>query len=166
MRIAGLDGEIAVRIFDVGPRPSPSHAFRAYAALYVVERAAHTQGANLGFGVVFGMAKNHVIVMEDADLEMTAHDIVRSSMGCAGQRCMAVHVMIAVGNTQSVIDRVLEIAKEIKTGSDMGAVISGPAVKRIVKYIDDAESAGADILLDGRGVEVIGKYGISLNFLF
>jgi len=107
--------------------------------------------------LVLGGAKNHVVVMEDADLEITAHDIVRSSMGCAGQRCMAVHVMIGVGKVQPLLDRLVEIATEIKTGEDMGAIISKSAVERITKYIDEAESTGAKILLDGRGIKVKGK---------
>jgi len=107
--------------------------------------------------LALGGAKNHVVVMEDADLEMTAHDIVRSSMGCAGQRCMAVHVVIGVGKIQLILDRVVEIAREIKTGEDIGAIISKSAVERITGFINEAESAGAKILLDGRGIKVKGK---------
>ncbi|MCP4717519.1 MAG: aldehyde dehydrogenase family protein, partial [Deltaproteobacteria bacterium] len=107
--------------------------------------------------LALGGAKNHVVVMEDADIEMTAHDIVRSSMGAAGQRCMAVHVMIGVGNVQPVIDRVVELAGEIRTGIDMGAIISQTAVDRINRMIGEAEAGGADILLDGRGCRVEGK---------
>ncbi len=119
----------------------------------VYSRAA----ANGKRALALGGAKNHVIVMEDADVEMTAHDIVRSSMGAAGQRCMAVHVMIGVGNVQPIVDRVVELAGEIKTGVDMGAIISRSAVDRITNIINGAEAGGAEILLDGRGITVKGK---------
>lgn len=107
--------------------------------------------------LALGGAKNHVVVMEDADLEMTSHDVVRSSMGCAGQRCMAVHVMIGVGKIDFILDRMAEIAKGIKIGEDMGAIISKSAVERITKFIDEAEDSGAKILIDGRGIKVKGK---------
>ena len=107
--------------------------------------------------LALGGAKNHLIVMEDADIEMTAHDVVRSSMGSAGQRCMAVHTMVAVGDVQPVIDRIVELASGIETGKDMGGVITPASAEKITKIIDEAEKSGAKILLDGRKVTVKGK---------
>ncbi|MFC1561437.1 CoA-acylating methylmalonate-semialdehyde dehydrogenase [candidate division KSB1 bacterium] len=104
-----------------------------------------------------GGAKNHVVAMEDADIDITAHDVVNSSMGAAGQRCMAVHALICVGNADPLIDRVVGLAKKIRTGVDMGAIISQSSVERITGIIDDAEKAGAKVLLDGRHVRVKGK---------
>ncbi len=123
-----------------------------------VAEIVYSRAANKGKrSLALGGAKNHVVVMEDADVEMTAFDIVRSSMGAAGQRCMAVHVMIGVGAVQPIINRIVELAGEIRTGIDMGAIISLSSVERITKIINEAEAAGADILLDGRGITVKGK---------
>ena len=123
-----------------------------------VAKSVYTRATGNGKrAMALGGAKNHLFVMEDADLDMTAYDVVRSSMGCAGQRCMAVHAMIGVGNIQRFIDRIVEIASNIETGKDMGAIITSAAVERIEKYIDGAEKSGANVILDGRNVKVKGK---------
>jgi len=123
-----------------------------------VARIVYKRAAGNGKRVLaLGGAKNHVIIMEDADLEMTAHDVVRSSMGAAGQRCMAVHTVIGVGKIQPFIDRIVELAGDIVVGTDIGAIISESAVERITQYIDEAERMGAKILLDGRHITVKGK---------
>jgi malonate-semialdehyde dehydrogenase (acetylating)/methylmalonate-semialdehyde dehydrogenase len=125
-----------------------------------VGEIVYNRGSAAGKRVLaLGGAKNHVIALPDCDLETTAHDVVRSSMGCAGQRCMAVHVLITVGDSDALVERVVEIAKEIATGRDMGAIISQAAVERITGFIDEAERDGVDLLLDGRGVTVPGKQG-------
>ena len=98
-----------------------------------------------------GGAKNHLIVVPDADLELTADNVVASFTGCAGQRCMAASVMVAVGEVDHIIDAIRERARKIEVGKDLGAITSDKAQKRITGYIDDAEKRGAKILLDGRG---------------
>ncbi len=97
-----------------------------------------------------GGAKNHLIVVPDADLELTAENVVASFTGCAGQRCMAASVLVAVGKVDAILDAVRERAGKLVTGKDMGPVTSPAAVERITRYIDEAERAGAKVVLDGR----------------
>src|SRR5947209_12587500 len=106
--------------------------------------------SNLKRCVALGGAKNHLIVMPDADPEMTSSNVVASMSGCAGQRCMAASVMVAVSKTDHIIDRMIEHAKNIVPGRDIGPVISAAAKERIEKFIGEAEAAGAKVLVDGR----------------
>ncbi|HVE77746.1 MAG TPA: CoA-acylating methylmalonate-semialdehyde dehydrogenase [Gemmatimonadaceae bacterium] len=115
--------------------------------------------ANLKRALALGGAKNHLIVMPDADLEMTASNVVASMSGCAGQRCMAASVMVAVSRTDHVIARMVEHAKRIVPGKDIGPVISAEAKARIEAYIAEAEAAGAEVLVDGRRTVVPGREG-------
>ena len=115
--------------------------------------------SNLKRCLALGGAKNHLIVMPDADQEMTSSNVVASMSGCAGQRCMAASVMVAVSKTDHIIERMVERAKKIVPGKDIGPVISAAARERIEKYIDEAEAAGAKVLVDGRGTKVAGKEG-------
>lgn len=109
--------------------------------------------------VALGGAKNHLIVLPDANPEMTASNVVASMSGCAGQRCMAASVMVGVDKIQHIIDRMIEEAKKIIPGENLGSVISADAKKRIEDYIEQAEKDGAKILLDGRKTTVPGKEG-------
>jgi malonate-semialdehyde dehydrogenase (acetylating) / methylmalonate-semialdehyde dehydrogenase len=113
--------------------------------------------ANLKRVLALGGAKNHLIVMPDAEPEMTSSNVVASMSGCAGQRCMAASVMVAVGNTDPVIERMTAIMKSMLPGVHVGPVISPQAKQRIESYITEAEKAGAKILVDGRGYVVAGK---------
>ena len=113
--------------------------------------------ANLKRVLALGGAKNHLIVMPDADVEMASSNIVASMSGCAGQRCMAASVMVAVSKVDHIIARMIEHAKNIIPGRDIGPVISLAAKERIERYITEAEDAGATVLVDGRGVVVPGK---------
>ncbi len=113
--------------------------------------------ANLKRVLALGGAKNHLIVMPDADLEMTSSNVVASMSGCAGQRCMAASVMVAVSNTEHIIARMVEHAKMVVPGDNLGPVISAQAKVRIERYIDEAEAAGATVLVDGRNTVVKGK---------
>ena len=104
-----------------------------------------------------GGAKNHLIVLPDANEEMASNDIIASMSGCAGQRCMAASAMLGVGKIDSIINKIASKAKTIVAGKNLGAVISEEAKIRIEKYIEEAEKSGAKIILDGRGVKVSGK---------
>ena len=112
---------------------------------------------NLKRCLALGGAKNHLIVMPDADRELAASNIIASMSGCAGQRCMAASVMVAVAATDHVIARMAEIARAMVPGKDIGPVISAEAKARIVGYIDDAERQGAKVIVDGRKVSVPGR---------
>lgn len=109
--------------------------------------------------VALGGAKNHLLVFPDANPKMTASNVVASMSGCAGQRCMAASVMVGVDNIQHIIDRMVEEAKKLVPGENLGSVISAAAKERIENYIDEAEKDGAKILLDGRDTTVEGKEG-------
>lgn len=115
--------------------------------------------ANLKRCLALGGAKNHLIVMPDADREMTSSNVVASMSGCAGQRCMAASVMVAVSETDHIIKRMVEQARAMVPGKDVGPVISAAARNRIIGYIDAAEKAGAKVLVDGRGAAVKGRDG-------
>jgi malonate-semialdehyde dehydrogenase (acetylating)/methylmalonate-semialdehyde dehydrogenase len=115
--------------------------------------------SNLKRCVALGGAKNHLIVMPDADPEMASGNIVASMSGCAGQRCMAASVMVAVSKTDHIIERMVAAARRMVPGKDIGPVISAEAKARITRYIDEAEAGGAKVLVDGRGTTVAGKEG-------
>ncbi len=112
--------------------------------------------ASLKRAVCLGGAKNHLIVLPDAHLEMTASNVVASMSGCAGQRCMAAAQMIGVGAVDGIVDQMLVEAKKLVPGKSLGPVISKAAYERITGYIAEAEKAGAKILLDGRNPTVEG----------
>ena len=114
---------------------------------------------NLKRCVALGGAKNHLLVLPDAHLEMTASNVVASMSGCAGQRCMAASVMVGVDHVQPIIDRMCEEVKKVVPGENLGSVISAEAKARIEGYITEAEKAGAKILVDGRNTTVPGKEG-------
>ena len=125
-----------------------------------VAKLVYERGARTGKKVLaLGGAKNHLVVLPDAELELTSDTVVASSFGCAGQRCMAASVMVGVGDVQHIIDRMAVITREMKNGEDMGAIINPASVERITKYIDQAEKLGAKVLVDGRGAKVDGCPG-------
>ncbi len=107
--------------------------------------------------LALGGAKNHLIVLPDANEQMTASDVAASMSGCCGQRCMAASVMVAVGDVNHIIEKLCNEAKKIIPGKNMGSVISRAAKDRIEGYITEAERQGAKILLDGRGATVAGN---------
>jgi malonate-semialdehyde dehydrogenase (acetylating)/methylmalonate-semialdehyde dehydrogenase len=115
-------------------------------AQIVYRRATH----NLKRCLSLGGAKNHLIVLPDANPDLSAHDIASSMCGSAGQRCMAASVMIGVGNVQHIVDKLVAEAATYIPGLKMPPVISKTSHADLTKYIDDAEKAGAKILLDGR----------------
>ena len=107
--------------------------------------------------LALGGAKNHLMVLPDANVGMTASNVAASMTGCAGQRCMAASAMVAVGPVDHIISQLVEEARKIIPGKNLGAVISKQAKERIENYITEAERDGAKILLDGRNFKVEGK---------
>ena len=125
-----------------------------------VAKIVYARGSAAGKRVLaLGGAKNHLVVVPDADVGLTATNVVASAYGCAGQRCMAASVMLAVGQTQHIIDTTVAEAKKIRLGEDLGPVINKEAYERIIRYIDEAEKAGATVLVDGRNAKVAGAEG-------
>ena len=106
--------------------------------------------ANGKRALCLGGAKNHMIVVPDADQDSTAKGLLASSMGSAGQRCMAASVAVGVADIDRIIKQLVEEAKAFELGIDMGTIISRSAMDRIISYIDDAEKMGAQVLVDGR----------------
>jgi malonate-semialdehyde dehydrogenase (acetylating)/methylmalonate-semialdehyde dehydrogenase len=126
-------------------------------AKYVYSRAA----ANGKRAQCQGGAKNPVIVLPDADMEMTTRIIADSSFGCAGQRCLASSVAITVGAAQSLFTpRISEVAASrrvgygLDAGVEMGPVISAESKARIEDLIAQGEREGARVLVDGRGARI------------
>ncbi|GBD89283.1 methylmalonate-semialdehyde dehydrogenase [acylating] [bacterium BMS3Abin03] len=113
--------------------------------------------SNLKRVMALGSAKNHLIVLPDANIEMTASNVAASMTGCAGQRCMAASAMVAVGSVDHIIEKLCEEARKIIPGKNLGAIISKKAKERIENYITEAEKDGAKILVDGRNYKVEGK---------
>ncbi|MDG1484393.1 MAG: CoA-acylating methylmalonate-semialdehyde dehydrogenase [Myxococcota bacterium] len=97
-----------------------------------------------------GGAKNHLIVVPDADIDVAAANIMASFTGCAGQRCMAASVLVAVGEVDHIIDEVARLSSEMAVGETLGPITTAASEARIRGYIDDAEQRGATVLVDGR----------------
>ncbi len=116
-----------------------------------VGKHVYARGAAAGKSMLcLGGAKNHLIVVPDADVKLTAANVAASFTGCAGQRCMAASVLLAVGDVDPIVNAIVEEAKSIRMGKDLGSIINEVSEKRIRGYIDQAVSLGASIVLDGR----------------
>lgn len=100
-----------------------------------------------------GGAKNHITLLPDADLELSGSGISDSFTGCAGQRCMAASVLLAVGDVEKHIEKIKERAKSQILGEMMGAIITAEQLIFINKSIEQAVIDGATILLDGRDIK-------------
>ncbi|HKW32650.1 MAG TPA: CoA-acylating methylmalonate-semialdehyde dehydrogenase [Candidatus Acidoferrum sp.] len=108
-----------------------------------------------------GGAKNHVIVLPDADMELATQIISDSAFGCAGQRCLAVSVAVTVGEAQKTFrDSIAQAASSIRVGNglepgvQMGPVITKESKRRIETLINAGVGEGAKPILDGRGTRI------------
>ncbi len=109
-----------------------------------------------------GGAKNHLIIMPDADLDQAVKALQASAFGCAGERCMAGSVAVPVGRiADDLVAGLCRVGREMKVGAtdsgaavDMGPLISQPHRDRVASYLDVAKSEGADVVLDGRQASV------------
>ena len=116
-----------------------------------IAKLVYQRGTALGKRVLaLGGAKNHIILLPDANPDLTGIGISDSFTGCAGQRCMAASVLLAVGKVDHHIEKIVERARSLELGSTMGAIITRGQVEFLHAAIDRAEKAGAKILLDGR----------------
>jgi len=117
-----------------------------------------------------GGAKNHAVILPDADLDLAADAMVNAGFGSAGERCMAISACVAVGPiADDLVAKIAERAATIKTGdgtkdSDMGPLVSKAHRDKVASYIDAGEADGAKVVLDGRNVEVDGGDGVSQGF--
>ncbi len=108
--------------------------------------------------LALGGAKNHIILLPDADATLAGRGISDSFTGCAGQRCMAASVLLAVGNPELQIKGVISRAKEQVLGETMGAIISKKQRDFLHQAIEEAVQEGATLLLDGRQCSPPRKY--------
>jgi malonate-semialdehyde dehydrogenase (acetylating)/methylmalonate-semialdehyde dehydrogenase len=116
-----------------------------------VAKLVYQRGTNLGKRVLaLGGAKNHIVLLPDAAPELAGPGISDSFTGCAGQRCMAASVLLAVGSVDKHIEQIVKRASSLELGKTMGAIITKEQKAFLVEAIGRAEKAGAKILLDGR----------------
>ncbi len=111
-----------------------------------------------------GGAKNHMVVMPDADLDLAADAAVSGAYGSAGERCMAVSVVVAVGSVADpLVDAITVRLGKIKVGTgsepdvDMGPLITAEHRDRVASYLEGAAAEGAQVLVDGRELSVEGS---------
>jgi malonate-semialdehyde dehydrogenase (acetylating)/methylmalonate-semialdehyde dehydrogenase len=129
-----------------------------------VARHIYSTGAAAGTRVqALGGAKNHMIVLPDADIDLAADAAVSAAFGSAGQRCMAISVAVAVGaSADPLVAAITERAARVRVGpssdsaSDMGPVITSDARDRIRSYVDRGEATGAAVAVDGRELVIEG----------
>ena len=116
-----------------------------------VARAVYTGATATGKrALCLGGAKNPLLVVPDADPAVTVDGVVASFTGCAGQRCMAASVLLAVGDVDDLIEKIVSAARECRLGRDMGALIDAGAHSRLTNAIERAVQDGAALKLDGR----------------
>ena len=103
-----------------------------------------------------GGAKNHMVVLPDADLDLAADQAINAGFGSAGERCMAVSAVVAVGDiADTLVDKIADRARGLRTGDgrrdpDMGPLVTAAARDRVTGYIDTGEHEGATVVVDGR----------------
>ncbi len=116
-----------------------------------VAKSIYARASALGKrALCLGGAKNYLLVVPDADEKITVRGVLDSFTGCAGQRCMAASLMVAVGDVEHLIAKIADAAKGVELGKQMGAIIDPASLKRIQNAIAQAEKDGAKILVDGR----------------
>ncbi len=127
-----------------------------------IARHVHARATASGKKVqALGGAKNHAVVLDDADLDFAVDHLVAAAFGSAGERCMAISAAIAVGKSGENLARLVsEKASEVKVGpgrdpdSEMGPVITKAAQERIGGLIESGSRQGAELVLDGRGIKI------------
>ena len=132
-------------------------------AEYIYTEGARRKGAWPLRVQALGGAKNHLVVMPDADLDQAVDALIGAAYGSAGERCMAISVAVAVGHVadkliDALIPRVksLKIMNGMEAAAEMGPVVSAAHKAKIEGYIDAGVQAGAKLLVDGRGLKVEG----------
>jgi len=143
---------------------SPDVAAASFVGSTPIARSIHERASATGKRVqALGGAKNHAIVLPDADLEFAANHLVAAAFGSAGERCMAISAAVAVGSAgDAIVEAVSAKAAAVKVGSgrdaasEMGPVVSRAAKDRIVGLIGTGAEQGATLTVDGRELTVNG----------
>ncbi|WP_316778552.1 CoA-acylating methylmalonate-semialdehyde dehydrogenase [Streptomyces sasae] len=129
-----------------------------------IAKYVHEQATAHGKRVqALGGAKNHAVVLPDADLEFAANHITAGAYGSAGERCMAVSVAVAVGDAaDSLVEILTRKAGEVKVGPgdvpgiEMGPLVTKAAQERVENAVTTAHAQGATVVVDGRGLKIEG----------
>jgi malonate-semialdehyde dehydrogenase (acetylating)/methylmalonate-semialdehyde dehydrogenase len=149
-----LDHPVVQAVSFVGSTPVARHIYQRAAAAGKRAQA-------------LGGAKNHLLVMPDADLELAADALMGAAYGAAGERCMAISVAVVVGDAtaDALVARLLPRIAALKVGpgsdrsAEMGPLVSAPHRDKVLGYIDQGVAEGAELLADGRGFTVPGHPG-------
>ena len=112
----------------------------------------------------FGGAKNHMIIMPDADMDQTVDALIGAGYGSAGERCMAISVAVPVGNdtAERLMDKLIPRVESLKVGpstdssADFGPLVTSQALERVKGYVDTGVKEGAKLVVDGRGFSMQG----------
>jgi malonate-semialdehyde dehydrogenase (acetylating)/methylmalonate-semialdehyde dehydrogenase len=129
-------------------------------AQYIYHRAASTGKR----AQCFGGAKNHMIIMPDADMDQAVDALIGAGYGSAGERCMAISVAVPVGKAtaDSLLEKLIPRVESLKVGpstdpsADFGPVVTQAALERIKGYVDHGIKEGAKLVVDGRGFKMQG----------
>jgi len=143
----------------------PSVAAVSFVGSTPIARYIHERASANGKRVqALGGAKNHAVVLPDANMDYASDHLVSAAFGSAGERCMAISAAVAVGSAaDDLVAAVSEKAASVRVGpgrdpdSEMGPVVTKAARDRILGYIDSGERQGARIAVDGRGLVVAGN---------
>ncbi len=153
------DKEVVDALIENQNISSVSFVGSSKVASYIYERAAVFNKRVQALG----SAKNHMVVMPDADIEQVSDALIGAAYGSAGERCMAISVAVAVGNVaDDLIKSITPKINKIKVGpyndklSEMGPVVSKQALERIKSLIDSGVEEGANLLIDGRDIKLQG----------
>jgi malonate-semialdehyde dehydrogenase (acetylating)/methylmalonate-semialdehyde dehydrogenase len=132
-------------------------------AEYIYTEGTRRKGAYPLRVQALGGAKNHLVVMPDANLDQAVDALIGAAYGSAGERCMAISVAVAVGSVadklvEALIPRVkaLKVRNGMEADAEMGPVVTAAHKAKIEGYIEDGVRAGAKLLVDGRGLQVAG----------
>ena len=124
----------------------------AFVGSTAAARSVYTRATALGKrALCLGGAKNHILVVPDADPAVTVRGVVDSFTGCAGQRCMAASVLVAVGDVDALLEPICAEASRLQPGESMGAIVDTASRDRLRAGIARAAEQGAQIRVDGRG---------------
>jgi malonate-semialdehyde dehydrogenase (acetylating)/methylmalonate-semialdehyde dehydrogenase len=150
---------------------SPDVAAISFVGSTPVAQYVYEQASRAGKRVqALGGAKNHMVVLPDADLDLAADSAVNAGFGSAGERCMAISVLVAVEPiADDLVARIAERTRTLVTGdgrsgatggeADMGPLVTKAHRDRVAGFIDAGERAGAKVVVDGRDVKAQGEEG-------
>ncbi|UVS81539.1 CoA-acylating methylmalonate-semialdehyde dehydrogenase [Actinokineospora sp. UTMC 2448] len=124
-----------------------------------VARHVYETGTRAGKRVqALGGAKNHMVVLPDADLDLAADAAVSAGFGSAGERCMAISVVVAVGGiADDLVGRIATRVDALRMGEDMGPLVTAAHRDRVASYVDAGVAEGAELVVDGRRRAVDGS---------